>query len=78
MTRKLREGIKSTGGFHFGTTQRSEDGAQVRETHWTIHSREISLTERIQIAEDQKKVTYTHHLRGPNATHQFEVEIDLT
>jgi len=75
---KLEERMKGMGGFHVGSSHRTEDGVHVRDTRWDIDSHEIGLTERLRIAEDRKKLTYSHHLRGPQGSHQFEVELDLT
>ena len=75
---KMRESVRGTGAFHVGATHLVEDGAHVRETHWVIHNHDINLTERLKITEDQRKLTYSHHLRGPQGTHQFEVDLDLT
>ena len=61
-----------------GTTNRIEDGIPTRETRWLIQNHDIALVERLKIAEDTKKLTYSHHLRGPKTNHQFELDIDLT
>jgi hypothetical protein len=55
-----------------------EEGTEIRQTHWVVHDQDLTVIERLKVSEDQSKLTYAHHLRGPQTNHQFELDINLT
>jgi ATP-dependent Clp protease ATP-binding subunit ClpA len=73
-----KQGLRPLGGFAGSSSTRIEDGVQTRETHWLIQDHDIALVESLKMDQHANKLTYTHHLRGPKTTHQFELDIDLT
>ena len=62
------------------TSFRQENGAIVVETQQFLHGHQISLTERLQVSEDGKTLTYSQEIVGPKPEqqHKHAMQFDVS
>jgi hypothetical protein len=71
------EGKMKEGRF---TSERHEDGAVVSQTQRFHHGHQISVTEKIRLSDNGKKLLYSQEIVGPNPEqqHKHSMEFDVS
>jgi hypothetical protein len=68
------QGKLQNGSFSSG---RIEDGAHVTETHRFFEGNEIIIIERARMRQDEKLLSYSQEIHGPNRQHRFEIDFNI-
>jgi hypothetical protein len=59
------------------SSTRMEDGARVTETHRFFQGHEITIIEGLRIKGENKMLSYSQEIHGPNREHHFEIDFDI-